>query len=52
MSAINKDMSANKNVSVINKFIQNFGWPRIIIGLFLLALFIAAPFFGVRVDTS
>ena len=36
----------------INKFIQNFGWPRIIIGLFLLGLFIVAPIFGVRVDTS
>ena len=36
----------------INKFIKDFGWPRIIIGLFLLLLFIAAPFFGVRVDTS
>jgi simple sugar transport system permease protein len=36
----------------INKFIKNFGWPRIIIALFLLSLFIAAPFFGVRVDTS
>ena len=36
----------------INDFIKNFGWPRIIIALFLLILFIAAPFFGVRVDTS
>jgi len=36
----------------INKFIRNFGWPRIIIALFLLALFIVAPIFGVRVDTS
>lgn len=36
----------------INKFIKNFGWPRIIIGLFLISLFIVAPFFGVRIDTS
>ncbi|MDO4988423.1 MAG: ABC transporter permease [Synergistes sp.] len=36
----------------INKFIENAGWPRIIIGLFLLALFAAAPFVGVRLDTS
>ncbi len=36
----------------VNGFIKDFGWPRIIIGLFLLALFIAAPFFGVRLDTS
>ncbi|MCT8977368.1 ABC transporter permease [Clostridium sp. CX1] len=33
-------------------FIKNFGWPRIIIGLFLVSLFIAAPFFGVREDMS
>ncbi|GHV52614.1 ABC transporter [Synergistales bacterium] len=37
---------------VINRFIENAGWPRIIIGLFLLFLFAAAPFVGVRVDTS
>lgn len=36
----------------INGFIKDFGWPRIIIGLFLVALFVAAPFFGVRLDTS
>lgn len=36
----------------INKFIENAGWPRIIIALFLLFLFAAAPFVGVRVDTS
>lgn len=39
-------------MAAINKFIKNFGLARIIIGLFLLSLFIAAPFFGVRVDTS
>jgi len=36
----------------IKNFIKDFGWPRIIIGLFLILLFIAAPFFGVRFDTS
>ena len=36
----------------INKFVNNIGWPRIIIFLFLFLLFVAAPFFGVRVDTS
>jgi len=36
----------------INKFIKNFGWARIIIAIFLLALFIVAPIFGVRVDAS
>lgn len=39
-------------MTAINNFIKNFGWPRIIIGLFLLSLFIVAPIFGVRVDTS
>lgn len=36
----------------IKTFIQDAGWPRIIIGLFLIALFIAAPSVKVRVDTS
>ena len=36
----------------LQSFIENAGWPRIIIGLFLLSLFIAAPFVGVRLDTS
>lgn len=35
-----------------NVFIKNFGWPRIIIGFFLVALFIAGPFFGVYTDRS
>ena len=36
----------------IHAFIENAGWPRIIIALFLVALFIAAPFVGVRIDAS
>lgn len=36
----------------INQFIASFGWPRIIIALFLLSLFIIAPFVGVNVATS
>ena len=36
----------------INDFIHSFGWPRIIIGLFLLSLFILAPFFDVDVPRS
>lgn len=39
-------------MSRIKGFISNFGWPRIIIGLFLLALFIAGPFFHVKTDIS
>lgn len=36
----------------IKQFIIDFGWPRIIIALFLFSLFVAAPFVGVRIDTS
>lgn len=36
----------------LQEFIENAGWPRIIIALFLFALFIAAPFVGVRIDAS
>ena len=36
----------------IKRFIENAGWPRIIIGLFLLSLYIAAPFVHVRVLSS
>jgi simple sugar transport system permease protein len=36
----------------VKKFIDAAGWPRIIIGLFLLSLFVAAPFVGVLVSTS
>jgi simple sugar transport system permease protein len=37
---------------MIGKFIDLVGWPRIIIGLFLLSLFGAAPFVGVSVSSS
>lgn len=36
----------------IKDFIKNFGWPRIIIALFLAALFAIAPVFGVKEDIS
>ena len=36
----------------LKQLIENAGWPRIIIALFLLALFIAAPLVGVRIDAS
>lgn len=36
----------------VRQFIHSFGWPRIIIGLFLLSLFLIAPFVGVNVATS
>jgi simple sugar transport system permease protein len=39
-------------VEKIKQAIADFGWPRIIIFLFVVALFIGAPFVGVRVDSS
>ncbi|MBL8967859.1 MAG: ABC transporter permease [Spirochaetaceae bacterium] len=36
----------------LKKFITDFGWPRIIIFLFLIFLFMAAPFVNVRIDAS
>lgn len=36
----------------VKGFVKNIGWPRIIIAIFLFSLFIVAPIFGVRVDTS
>ena len=36
----------------IKEFAADFGWPRIIIFFFLVALFIAAPFVGVNISTS
>lgn len=39
-------------MSSIRSFINKFGWPRIIIGMFLLSLFITGPFFSVKTDTS
>jgi simple sugar transport system permease protein len=36
----------------VRQLATDFGWPRIIIFIFLVLLFIAAPFVGVRVDAS
>ncbi len=36
----------------IREFINDVGWPRILIALFLLMLFVLAPFVGVRLDAS
>ena len=36
----------------LRQFAADFGWPRIIIFFFLVALFFAAPLVGVRVDAS
>ena len=37
---------------MLKKFIDSVGWPRIIIGLFLMSLFGAAPFVGVSFSAS
>ena len=37
---------------MLKRFIAAAGWPRIIIGLFLCSLYVAAPFVGVRISTS
>ncbi len=36
----------------IKSMIEAAGWPRIIIGLFLLFLFLVAPLVNVRISTS
>ncbi len=36
----------------VKEFIRDFGWPRLIIFFFLVFMFIAAPFVGVRLDAS
>jgi simple sugar transport system permease protein len=36
----------------LKEFVQEAGWPRIIIGVFLLSLFAVAPLVDVRIDTS
>lgn len=36
----------------VSNFIKDFGWARIIIGIFLIALFAVAPIFDIGVDTS
>ncbi|MGP1418318.1 MAG: ABC transporter permease subunit [Sphaerochaetaceae bacterium] len=36
----------------VDGFVKSFGWPRLIIALFLLSLFIMAPFVGVSLESS
>lgn len=36
----------------VKKFIEEAGWPRILIAVFLVVLFITAPFVGVPVDAA
>lgn len=46
------NVKVEKIISTIMQGVKSFGLPRIIIGLFLLLLFIAAPFVGVNIGTS
>ena len=36
----------------VKKFIEEAGWPRILIAVFLVVLFVMAPFVGVPVDAA
>ena len=36
----------------IKKYIENFGWPRIIIGLFLLSMYAVCPFIGLDLKAA
>jgi len=36
----------------IRKYIESFGWPRLVIALFLFSLFVIAPFVNIRISTS
>ena len=38
--------------SIVNNFIASFGWPRLIIALFLIMLFVIAPLGGVSITQS
>lgn len=49
---LNKDLSKNRFMNAVKEFIAQFGWPRIIIALFLLLLFILAPFVQVSIAAS
>jgi len=40
------------NKATLRGFIDDFGWPRIIISLFLVSLLAMAPLVGVRLDAS
>ncbi len=45
-------MNQDRLTSSVKSFVKSFGLPRIIIGLFLLVLFVTAPFVGVNIGTS
>ena len=52
MPSNNSSEEAGSIKNKIKTFIADFGWPRVIIFFFVVALFIVAPFVGVKVDSS
>ena len=50
----NQDLIPQKSgvLRAARRIITDFGWPRVIIFIFLVALFVAAPAVGVRIDAS
>ncbi|MDR2435670.1 MAG: ABC transporter permease [Treponema sp.] len=53
MSSANIAVPESRSVRErIQNFISDFGWPRLIIFFFVVALFITAPFVGVKADSS
>ncbi|MDR1319712.1 MAG: ABC transporter permease, partial [Treponema sp.] len=52
MSGSEKPDAGGAFGSKIGEFVADFGWPRLIIFFFVAALFIAAPFVGVKADSS
>ncbi|MDR1747964.1 MAG: ABC transporter permease [Spirochaetaceae bacterium] len=51
-SSVSQTSSGPRFPENIRGFVTDFGWPRIIIFFFVVVLFIAAPFVGVRVSAS
>ncbi|MDR1587001.1 MAG: ABC transporter permease [Treponema sp.] len=52
MSDSEKTLAGSGFGGKIREFVTDFGWPRLIIFFFVAALFIAAPFVGVKADSS
>ena len=53
MSSVHIPVQESRGVQDrIRDFVSDFGWPRLIIFFFVAALFITAPFVGVKADSS
>ena len=52
-SGVNTNLDGADSIQdKIKTFITDFGWPRLIIFLFVVVLFIVAPFVGINIDSS